>query len=346
MNLTDSLFTSSARRGRLGRRASELEDMSVPSTENDSWDITEGVGATALGVAAARAVETESENPLVSDPFARVFLNAAGDGKWNATRFLLAKIAEAEPDLKPGMRLMVDYMAARTAFFDQFFLDATRAGVHQAVILAAGLDSRAWRLPWPDGTTVYELDQPRVLEFKSSTLRDDGAQPTCNLVHVPIDLRHDWPAALQRAGFDTSAPSAWSAEGLLQFLPAVAHELLFDRVQALSVAGSRIAVDAPGPDFLDEAAIAKRRESMQRMRDLMAKLGSQRDIPDVQDLWYFEEREDVGDGLRRHGWDVTVTEAVELMARYDRTPPQGIDGAAPQTLFVSAQRARKHQARN
>jgi methyltransferase (TIGR00027 family) len=316
--------------------------MRVARTENDTWEITESVGATALGVAAARAAETESENPLISDPFARVFLDAAGEGVWSwfAAPDLPAEIVEAEPDLLTRMRGMRDYMAARTSFFDQFFLDATRAGIHQVVILAAGLDSRAWRLPWPDGITVYELDQPRVLEFKASTLREHGAQPTCNLVHVPVDLRHDWPAALRQAGFDASAPSAWSAEGLLPFLPAAAHELLFDRVQALGAAGSRIAVEAPGSDFLDEDAQAKRRENMQRVRDLMAKLEPERDIPDVQDLWYFEEREDVGDWLRRHGWDVTVTPAEVLMASYDRTPPD-VEDAAPKTLFVAAQRAGK-----
>ncbi len=257
-------------------------------TDNDTWEITESVGATALGVAAARAAETESEDPLISDPFARVFLDAAGEGLWNwfAAPDLPAEIVEAQPDLVPRMRGMVDYMAARTSFFDQFFLDATRAGVHQVVILAAGLDSRAWRLRWPDGTTVYELDQPRVLEFKSSTLREHGAQPTCNLVPVPVDLRHDWPAALRQAGFDPSAPSAWSAEGLLPFLPAAAQELLFERVQALGSAGSRIAVEAPGSDFLDEASQAKQRENMQQVRDLMAKLEPERDIPDVTDLWY------------------------------------------------------------
>ncbi|MCV7122729.1 class I SAM-dependent methyltransferase [Mycobacterium lacus] len=309
-------------------------------TDNDTWEITESVGATALGVAAARAAETESENPLISDPFARVFLDAAGDGMWNwfAAPDLPAEIVEAEPDLKPRMQGMVDYMAARTAFFDQFFLDATRAGVRQVVILAAGLDSRAWRLPWPAGTSVYELDQPRVLEFKSSALRETGAQPKCNLVSVPVDLRHDWPDALRQAGFDASAPSVWSAEGLLPFLPADAQELLFERVQALGADGSRIAVEAPGPDFLDPDAIAKRRETMQRVRDLMAKLEPQRDIPDVQDLWYFEEREDVDAWLRRHGWDVAVTPAEELMARYDRRPP-GIEDAAPKTLFVAAQRS-------
>ncbi len=313
----------------------------MPRTDNDTWEITESVGATALGVAAARAAETESENPLISDPFARVFLNAAGDGMWNwfAAANLPAEIVEAEPDLKPRMQGMVDYMAARTAFFDQFFLDAARAGVHQVVILAAGLDSRAWRLPWPDGTTVYELDQPRVLEFKSATLRERGAEPTANLVDVPVDLRHDWPAALQQAGFDPSAPSVWSAEGLLPFLPAVAQELLFERVQALGAPSSRIAVEAPGPDFLDQDAQAKRREDMQRVRDLITKLEPQREIPDVQDLWYFEEREDVGDWLGRHGWDVTVTPAEDLMARYDRRPPQEVEDAAPKTLFVAAQRA-------
>jgi methyltransferase (TIGR00027 family) len=318
-----------------------LEDVSVARTDNDSWEITESVGATALGVAAARAAETESENPLISDPFARVFLNAAGEGMWNwfAAPDLPAEIVEAEPDLPTRMRGMRDYMAARTSFFDQFFLDATRAGALQVVILAAGLDSRAWRLPWPDGVTVYELDQPRVLEFKSSTLRENRAQPTCNLVHVPVDLRHDWPAALQQAGFDAAAPSAWSAEGLLPFLPAAAQELLFERVHALGAPGSRIAVEAPGPDFLDEAAIAKRRADMQRVRDLMAKLQPEREIPDVQDLWYFEEREDVGDWLRRHGWDVTVTPAEELMASYDRRPPQDVGDTAPKTLFVAAERA-------
>jgi methyltransferase (TIGR00027 family) len=314
--------------------------VSVPRTDNDTWEITESVGATALGVAAARAAETESDNPLISDPFARVFLDAAGDGMWNwfAAPDLPAEIAEAEPDLKPRMQGMVDYMAARTSFFDQFFLDATRAGVRQVVILAAGLDSRAWRLPWPDGTTVYELDQPQVLEFKSSTLAENGAQPTCELVSVPVDLRHDWPAALQQAGFDASAPSVWSAEGLLPFLPAAAQELLFRRVQTLGAAGSRIAVEAPGADFLDEDAQAKRRESMQRVRDLMTKLEPQRDIPEVQDLWYFEEREDVDTWLARHGWNVTVTPAEELMASYHRSPPD-VEDATPKTLFVAAERA-------
>ncbi|WP_421842198.1 class I SAM-dependent methyltransferase [Mycobacterium sp.] len=308
-------------------------------SDDDSWDITESVGATALAVAAARAAETGSENPLISDRFARIFLDAAGDGIWNmfSSPELPPELAEAAPDLALRMRAMVDYLASRTAFFDGFFSDATNAGVRQVVILAAGLDSRAWRLPWPDGTIVYELDQPKVLEFKSSTLRDHGAQPSCTHVSVPVDLRHDWPTALRRAGFDAGAASAWLAEGLLPFLPAAAQDLLFERVQALSVAGSRIAVEAPGPEFNDPAARERQRSQMRQYREAAAKAGKW-DIPNFEDLWYFEDRADVADWLRGHGWDVSAVPMQELMTRYQRPTPELPDGP-PQSVFVSAVRS-------
>lgn len=309
-------------------------------TDNDSWEITESVGATALAVAAARAAETESKDPLISDPFARVFLDAAGEGMWNwySAPEMPAQVIEAEPDLPLRMQTMVDYMASRTAFFDTFFLDATNAGIRQAVILAAGLDARSWRLPWPDGVTVYELDQPRVLAFKSSTLRGHGAEPTCKRVGVPVDLRQDWPAALRQAGFDASAPSAWSAEGLMPYLPAAAQELLFSRVQDLAVDGSRIAVEALGPDFLNPEFRAKRREWMDRLRVLLAKADPPREVPRTDELWYFEEREDVGDWFGRHGWQVAVTPSEQLMANYGRPLPEAGQDFAPPNLFVSAQR--------
>jgi len=135
----------------------------VARTDNDSWEITESVGATALGVASARAAETESENPLISDPFARVFLDAAGDGVWNwhAGPQLPAELIEREPDLPLQQQAMVGYMASRTAFFDTFFLNATRAGIRQVVILAAGLDSRSWRLPCRTGRRSTNSTRPR-----------------------------------------------------------------------------------------------------------------------------------------------------------------------------------------
>ena len=225
----------------------------MPRTDDDSWDITESVGATALGVAAARAAETESERPLFRDPFARVFLDAAGQGMWSVFDRSAAsgELADVDPDLFAGMQTMVSFFASRTAFIDDFFAAATDAGVRQVVILAAGLDARAWRLPWPDGTRVFELDQPKVLEFKSRTLREHGAKPRAARIEVPIDLRRDWPAALRQAGFDPAVPTAWSAEGLLRYLPSEAQDLLFERIQTLSCVGSRVVVNALTNEALD-----------------------------------------------------------------------------------------------
>jgi len=311
----------------------------MPRTDNDSWDITQSVGATALGVAAARAAETESENPLINDPFARVFVDAAGEGMWSiyADPALLAKAIEIEPDVQTRIRLMIDFMATRTAFFDEFFLGAVDSGVRQVVILAAGLDARAWRLPWPDGTVVYELDQPKVLEFKTATLRQHGADPTARLVNIPIDLRQDWPRALQEAGFDASLPCAWSAEGLVRYLPAQAQDLLFERIHSLSAGGSRLASNVPGEGFIDAGRVRRQREEMQRMRATAAKLVNA-EITDYDDLWYAEDRTAVTDWLREHGWDVSAATFKELMARYGRSVPHDAEDMMPPTLFVSAQR--------
>ncbi len=310
-------------------------------TDDDSWEITESVGATALGVAAARAADTESSDPLISDPFARVFLDRVGHGVWDwyGAPELPAAVVEAEPDMPLRMQALVSYFATRTKFFDTAFIDAANAGVRQAVILAAGLDARSWRLPWPDGTTVYELDQDRVLDFKRQTLHEHGAEPKANRVEVKVDLRQDWPTALQQAGFDPSQPSVWSIEGLLMYLPAAAQDLLFERIQELAAPGSRIAVEGLGPEFAVPELRDVRRERMDRVRELMAEAGSQLEVPKTDELWYFEEREDIGEWLRRHGWEATATPSDELMASYGRPSPEGLEEASPTHWFISAQRA-------
>jgi methyltransferase (TIGR00027 family) len=309
--------------------------MTMPRTDDDSWDITESVGSTALGVAAARAVETESEHPLIKDPFARVFVDAAGKGIWSVmASSTQAKLSEIDPDLQSRMR-MVDFMAVRTVFFDEFFLSAVNTGVRQIVILAAGLDSRAWRLPWPDGTTVYELDQPKVLEFKFTTLQQHGAAPVANLVNVPIDLRQDWPTALREAGFDASQPTAWSAEGLLRYLPAAAQDLLIERVHELSPVGSWFAVNAPGAGFFNHDHVAREREQFKRLRAAAAS-ALKIEIPDTADLSYAEERTDVADWLRHHGWDTSGATLKEMFGRYGRSIPG--EDVLPPIDFISAQR--------
>jgi methyltransferase (TIGR00027 family) len=311
----------------------------MPRTDNDSWDITQSVGATALGVAAARAAETESENPLINDPFARVFVDAAGEGMWSiyANPTLMAKVIELEPDVGTRIQLMIDFMATRTAFIDEFFLGAADAGVRQVVILAAGLDARSWRLPWPDGTVIYELDQPKVLDFKTATLQQHGAHPTARLVNIAIDLRQDWPKALQEAGFDASRPTAWSAEGLVRYLPSQGQDLLFERIHSLSAAGSQLATNVPSAGFSDPELVQRQHDDMRRVRATVAKLVDI-DIPDDNDIWYPEERTPVDSWLREHGWDVSAEDFAELMARYSRNIPGDAKDAMPPTLFVSAQR--------
>ncbi|MCX2932602.1 SAM-dependent methyltransferase [Mycobacterium sp. CVI_P3] len=213
-------------------------------TDDDTWDITTSVGSTALFVAAARALEAQKADPLAVDPFAEVFCRAAG-GVWAA---VLDGRAPEHPltSLEFG-QYFVTFQAARTRYFDAYFRRAARAGVRQIVLLAAGLDSRAFRLDWPAGTTVYELDQPQVLDFKRDAITAYGAAARAERREVAVDLRDDWPQALADSGFQAGLPSAWIAEGLLIYLPARAQEQLFTGIDSLASAGSHLAVEEGKP---------------------------------------------------------------------------------------------------
>src|SRR6201999_3997563 len=182
-------------------------------------DLATSVGATATMVAAGRAVASKAENALIDDPFAEPLVRAVGIDF--LARWVNGDIDPADIDVVEdgwGLQRMADLMGARTRYFDAFFNDAMAAGIRQAVILASGLDARGYRLSWPADTKLFEIDQPLVIEFKTTTLAGLGAEPTADLRAVPVDLRHDWPNALAAAGFDATAPSAWIAEGLLAFL--------------------------------------------------------------------------------------------------------------------------------
>ncbi|MUL78916.1 class I SAM-dependent methyltransferase [Mycolicibacterium sp. CBMA 226] len=315
----------------------------MPRTDNDSWDITTSVGRTALGVAAFRAAETAKPHPLFRDPFAQLFLDAAGEtGGHVSIESGEAELGDASRNnaiaaqSRTWRRVIGEYTACRTAFFDEFFVTATEEGIRQAVILAAGLDARAWRLPWPDGTTVYEIDQPAVLEFKSATLRSSSAEPTCTHIAMPIDLRHDWPTALQQAGFDPALASAWSAEGLLPYLPAQAQDLLFDRIQVLSAAGSRLAVEALPIDFPHSEQ--SRRDQTRRLRETAERLGRTDLLQNFEELWYYQERTDLAEWLRSHQWDVSVVASDQLLTNYQRAGADDIADALPGSRFMTARR--------
>jgi methyltransferase (TIGR00027 family) len=311
----------------------DLSEVGSVRTEGDSWDITESVGATALSVAAARAVETATAQPLIRDPFAYVLVSSAGKS-WARLASDLEWIGDDEYGRR-SHRLSCDYQAVRTHFFDTYFADAVATGIRQVVILAAGLDSRAYRLDWPAGTTVYEIDQPQVVEYKTATLESAGAAPKATRRTVPIDLREDWPAALADAGFDRAQPTAWLAEGLLPYLPAEAQDRLFEMLTELSAPGSQVGVEAFSLGTGDpERRRAARRVRFERMRD---RLGL--DI-NVETLTYQESgRADAAEWLTAHGWQVSTVSNADEMARLGRPIPADLAEESFTTRLLRAQLA-------
>ena len=268
--------------------------------QHAQWDIVTGVGITALGVAAGRAIETHRHNGLVNDPYAEAFVHAARSPVPMPT----GSCANENPAIPWAS--MATYMGVRSHFFDDFFASASAAGVDQVVLLAAGLDTRAFRLDWRPATTVYELDAPKVLEFKDHVLTGQGAQPRCRRRTVAVDLREDWPTALRQAGFQAGRPTAWLAEGLLPFLPDGAKDSLFARVGKLSAAGSQIAVEHISGDV----ATLLREPVFQNMAE---RLGL-----DLAELWPGDQHYDPAQWLADHGWAVCTARAVDIAQRYQR----------------------------
>jgi methyltransferase (TIGR00027 family) len=277
----------------------------VPRTDDDTWDLTQGVGTTATGVAAARALASRRPHALIHDPYARPLLEALGIDYY-------VKMADGQSGDADGIdwNAVADGMAVRTRFFDEFFADAAAAGVRQGVILACGLDTRAYRLSWPAGTTVFELDQPDVVDFKTRTLSDLGVQPEAAVVPIGIDLRHDWPKALRDNGFDTSKPTAWIAEGLLGYLPPDAQDTLFDDVTALSAPGSRLATE-----WHPDSSVSATERAAEVARAERERSGGL-DIQSAEDMIYLGERSDVERYLVGSGWTV-ATETFAARAEAD-----------------------------
>jgi methyltransferase (TIGR00027 family) len=270
-------------------------------TDDDTWDLASSVGATATMVAAQRALSHRER--LIDDPYAEPLVRAVGVPF--VTQILDGEISFEDVDPEFTVRRAAEGMAVRTRFFDQMFTDAATSGVRQAVILAAGLDARAYRLAWLDGTVVFEVDQPEVIEFKTQTLAGLGAAPTATRKVIAIDLREDWPKALLDNGFDPKQPTAWSAEGLLIYLPSDAQDKLFDNITALSVPGSRLATERV-PDV--GAFVSARPKAIS---DRMKELGS--DI-EFEDLVYKGERTNVVDHLNELGWTVSELPSREAYA--------------------------------
>jgi methyltransferase (TIGR00027 family) len=295
------------------------EASATARTDSDSWNLASSVGATATMAAASRALATQLR--FIDDPFAAPLVRAVG------LDFVTRLVDGDIPNL--DHQQTAQGMAVRTGFFDHFFLDAARAGIRQAVILASGLDARVYRLPWPHGTVVYEVDVPEVIEFKTTTLAGLGAQPKAALRIVAVDLRGDWPQALREAGFATDRPAAWIAEGLLVYLPPDAQDALFDHITALSAPGSRLATEfLPDPNVLLD----------QRSMELQERLRAAGFGIDFKELVFHGKRSNVVDYLAGHGWSVVSSRTVEqLLAEHGFTYPNDQSARAfADQRFVSA----------
>ncbi|MEZ0362837.1 class I SAM-dependent methyltransferase [Mycobacterium sp. pUA109] len=294
-------------------------------TEGDSWDLATSVGSTATGVAASRALATKQPNPLIVDPFADDLVRAVG--LEHMVRLASGELC-VDGDQMLDRQRMCEQIAVRTRFFDDFFTAAGASGIRQAVILASGLDTRAYRLDWPAGTVVFEVDQPGVIEFKSRTLAEVGAEPSAERRAVPVDLRDDWQKALRDNGFDAAAPTAWIAEGLLIYLPPDAQDRLFDTITALSGPGSRLATD-----HLDMNALPE--EWSNKVSEWSRRVGS--DV-DLVDLFYSGDRNTAADYLAAHGWEVTIQSSREAYAAHGFELPDDLADLAADSGYLSATR--------
>jgi methyltransferase (TIGR00027 family) len=259
-----------------------------------------GVGKTALGVARVRALESWREDRLFDDPFAQAFVDAA-PGAFPEER-------QAREPGGGGLRELGAAFSAhaviRTRFYDDWLTAAVGGGCGQVVLLAAGLDTRAFRLGWPGGTRVFEVDLPDVLAFKEAALAGHGAVPRCERVTVAADLRGDWVAELLTAGFDRARPAAWLAEGLIIYLTAGEAGRLLGAVSELSTADGQLAFEH-SPAGAD--AVTARARQLPGMRAYTS-------------LW----KGGLGDApgwLNEHGWRPRFHELATLGRSYRRPVP-------------------------
>ncbi|MEU6172099.1 SAM-dependent methyltransferase [Streptantibioticus parmotrematis] len=274
-------------------------------------------------VAAARAIETHRHDALARDEFAEHFVRAARVSTHWPVRPEQVPGGEADPLWGRLGR----YFALRTRALDDFLLATAHDGVRQVVLLGAGLDTRAFRLDWPAGCTVFEIDTPEVLAFKHDVL--DGLDATARAVRTPIaaDLRGDWTAALARAGFDPSAPAAWLAEGLLLYLPSASERQLMSCVDDLSAAGSSLAYEV------------KLGIERPEVRESPVYTETKRQIGvELLALFDGEPRPDSAADLADRGWVTAVCTPFDFTRRHGRGPRPQRDDALAANRWVFARK--------
>jgi methyltransferase (TIGR00027 family) len=280
-------------------------------------NIPAGIGMTAVGVAYIRAQESLRADKLFDDPLAATFVEESG---WKAPSELVPELGETSDEQRAFWGAIAVYVIVRTKFLDDYCLDAAAAGLRQFVILGAGLDARAFRLDWPGGTRVFELDVPDVNEFKARALGRTDANPRCERVVVDADLTGDWIPTLCASGFDASLPTGWMAEGLLIYFTPEQNDVLMTQISDESPSGSRIAMTLAGKGGLD-------------VPDLLVESGpGAASVRSVPEMWKSEAPDDPAAWLGRFGWTADVFGTRERAAAYGRPFPESAPESAMRAL--------------
>jgi len=271
----------------------------------------DAIAGTALWTAAARARESARPDRLFDDPLAEALAGEEG--------FLQLDAEPEEAQCNP-------WLPIRTRFFDDWLEQVTmRHGLRQVVLVAAGMDTRAFRLAWPAGVTLWEFDRPALLQRKEGILTAARATPACDRRTLGVDLaQDDWPARLRAAGFDATAPSAWLAEGFFHYLDAAAVERILATLATVAAPGSQLGVDFLACDLLTSPWMAGYLHLLER-----------RGAP-----WRFGTNEPEA-LLARHGWQALVRQPGEEGANFGRWPwpvtPRDLPGF-PRCFLVTARR--------
>jgi methyltransferase (TIGR00027 family) len=285
--------------------------------EEADWNIAARVVLIALWAAGIRAIESCHPAPLVTDPYAAAFVRAA------ASRLpspIPTTREEADRDPSFPWLGLATYIGVRSRFFDAFFDAVGEVGIRQVVILGAGLDTRAFRLDWPPGTAVYEVDAPLVIAFKDDVLGKQDAVPRCARRTVACNPREDWPSALRQAGFDPASPTAWLTEGLFPHLPDDEKQALLDRTHGLSAAGSRLALE-----HFDTREFSGTVENAE-VDELLSRFDE-----DITATWASAQEHDPVSWLNQHGWAVSASPATTVARVYGRS----LDGVPTEVKSLS-----------
>ncbi|ANA96302.1 SAM-dependent methyltransferase [Mycobacteroides chelonae] len=260
-----------------------------------------------LTIAAMKALEARRVQPLLYDEHARTILDAVADPH---TQALLDIGLHENPSTANELstHLLANYVAAMCRYYDESLLASVTNGIRQVVLLAGGLDTRAYRLSWPAGTVVYEVDYAEALTVKMKALDNAGAEPHTTQRMVLCGLGEQWQAELTLAGFDPDIPTAWLAECVVCNLPGGSHDTMFERIIEMSAPGSIIATDndplAPSGRTWGEAVDTVLPDALRGA--------------DYSALAHRDERTHPGDWLSGHGWLTRTYTTRELAERYGR----------------------------